>query len=145
MVVPELTLDSAFAPAVLRVPGGPGARDVTVEWAAVEEFVRARRADAEIVAGVCTGAYVLAGAGLLDGRRASTHSACFEEFARQFPKASVVADQVVRDGCVLTSRGASNGIDLALYPVEQYAAEGARLIGQQSRRHPSYRDAADSG
>jgi transcriptional regulator GlxA family with amidase domain len=88
---------------------------------------RARR-----VASVCTGAFVLAEAGLLQGRRATTHWAACAELARRSPGTSVEVDPIfVRDGRVWTSAGVTAGIDLALALVE--ADLGARLALKVAR------------
>ncbi len=76
---------------------------------------RARR-----VASVCTGAFVLAEAGLLDGRRVTTHWAWTADLARRYPQLTVEPDAIfVRDGQVYTSAGVTAGIDLALALVEE--------------------------
>ncbi|MCG5213178.1 DJ-1/PfpI family protein [Streptosporangium soli] len=76
---------------------------------------RARR-----VASVCTGALLLAEAGLLDGRRATTHWAACADLASRFPRVAVEPDAIfVRDGPVVTSAGVTAGIDLALALVEE--------------------------
>ena len=71
-------------------------------------------------ASVCTGGFILAAAGLLDGRRATTHWRHAREFAQRFPAINVQADQIfVRDGSLWTSAGVTAGIDLALALVEE--------------------------
>lgn len=71
------------------------------------------------VASVCSGAFVLAAAGLLDGKRAATHWAGCDELARRFPAVTVDANAIfVRDGAVWTSAGVTTGIDMALAMVE---------------------------
>jgi transcriptional regulator GlxA family with amidase domain len=85
------------------------------------------------VSSVCSGAYVLAAAGLLDGRRATTHWSRAEDFARRFPAVRLEADRIwVRDGEVWTSAGITAGIDLALAMIEADLGEGvARRTAQQ--------------
>jgi transcriptional regulator GlxA family with amidase domain len=90
---------------------------------------------------VCSGAFFLAQAGLLDGRRATTHWAAAERFRRLYPDVRLDADRMfVRDGDVWTSAGISAGIDLALALVEEDLGPGiARRVAQQlvvhQRRH----------
>jgi transcriptional regulator GlxA family with amidase domain len=92
-------------------------------------------------AGVCSGAFLLAEAGLLDGRRATTHWHAAERFRQLYPKVRLDADRMfVRDGDVWTSAGISAGIDLALALVEDDLGPGiARRAAQQlvvhHRRH----------
>jgi transcriptional regulator GlxA family with amidase domain len=85
-----------------------------IQWLA-RTAPRARR-----VVGLCTGSFVLAEAGLLDGRTATTHWAFCDELARRFPAVTVRSDPIfVRDGAVYTSAGATAGVDLALALVEE--------------------------
>ena len=82
---------------------------------------------------VCTGAFVLAEAGLLDGRRATTHWSRTDDFARRYPKVKLDADRIfIRDGEVWTSAGITAGIDLALALIEDdLGVEVARGVAQQ--------------
>lgn len=102
----------------LVVVGGTGAE----EPAAVSEvaaIVRARAAGTRRVASVCTGAFILAEAGLLDGRCATTHWQYAALLQRRYPRVRVEGDRIyARDGAVWTSAGISAGIDLALALVE---------------------------
>src|SRR5690606_631328 len=78
----------------------------------------AHRAAGGTVASVCSGAFALGEAGLLDGRRCTTHHGLQDLLARRFPRARVVPDVLyVPDGGVLTSAGIASGIDLALHLV----------------------------
>jgi transcriptional regulator GlxA family with amidase domain len=84
------------------------------------------------VASICLGAFVLASAGLLDGRRATTHWALAREFRARFPKVSMDDDRIfVVDGNIWTSAGMTAGVDLALAMVEEdMGAEAARSIAK---------------
>ncbi|TXS44816.1 GlxA family transcriptional regulator [Streptomyces sp. t39] len=116
-VVPDLALADAPRPHTLVVPGGEGTRgpdDRLVAW------LRAHGPGAARLVSVCTGALLLAEAGLLDGRRATTHWSVCEHFARAYPRIDVDPDPIyVRDGRVSTSAGVTAGIDLALALVEE--------------------------
>lgn len=102
----------------LIVAGGWGVHDATRDPRLVD-WVRRRAARTRRVASVCSGAFVLAAAGLLDGRRAVTHWSRCEELARRYPGVRVDPDPIfVRDGNVWTSAGVTAGIDLALALVE---------------------------
>lgn len=82
---------------------------------AVLEWIRMRAASVRRVCSICVAAFVLAEAGVLDGRRATTHWRMARELADRFPRISVDADPIwVKDGNVYTSAGISAGIDLAL-------------------------------
>lgn len=121
--------DASFADCapcrLLLVPGGPGTRR-EVENAALLDWLRARAAEAELVMSVCTGAGLLARAGLLDGRRATTNKRAFEWPVSQGPKVQwVPVARWVDDGNLVTSSGVSAGIDMSLHVV-------ARLLGQEA-------------
>ena len=111
----------------LMVAGGRG-----IEAAAADpvllDWLRRRARQARRVASVCTGAFLLAAAGVLDGKRAATHWSMCAELARRFPAVRVEADPIfVRDGQVWTSAGVTAGIDLALALVEQDLGRGVAL------------------
>ncbi|GAB2633613.1 GlxA family transcriptional regulator [Kribbella swartbergensis] len=85
------------------------------------------------IASICTGAFVLAEAGVLDGRRAATHWAHAEEFARRYPKVEVVVDALyLDDGDVLTSAGVTAGLDLCLHLVRR--DHGSAVAAAVARR-----------
>ncbi len=116
-VVPDLALRGATAPHTLIVPGGEGTRAMDP---GVVEWLREAAPAALRLVSVCTGAYALAAAGLLDGRRVTTHWALCEGLAERFPAVEVDPDPIfIRDGTVSTSAGVTSGIDLALALVEE--------------------------
>jgi transcriptional regulator GlxA family with amidase domain len=119
-IVPDTGLAQALSPIdTLIVAGGDGSRAASVDEDLLA-FVAGASARARRTAAVCTGAFVLAGAGLLDGGRATTHWAAAEELARAYPDVDVDADAIyVRDGALWTSAGVTAGIDLALALVEE--------------------------
>lgn len=92
-----------------------------------------RRIPARRVASVCSGAFLLAEAGLLDGRRATTHWDSTDRFARRYPKVTMDAERIfIRDGDVWTSAGISAGIDMALDLIEDDLGPAvARRTAQQ--------------
>lgn len=72
------------------------------------------------ICSVCTGAYILGFAGLLDGKDCTTHWKYFEDFQARFPKTKLRSDRIlVQDGTIYSSAGVSSGIDLALYVIEE--------------------------
>lgn len=103
----------------LIVAGGWGVHAACLDKTLVR-WVKARAGHARRVASVCSGAFLLATAGLLDGRRAATHWSRCSEFAQRFPKVRLEPDPIfVRDGKVWSSAGITAGIDLALALVEE--------------------------
>ena len=122
-IVPDFTLENCPAPHVIVVPGGSGRRAL-MQMPSLHEWLRTRSRHAEIVMSVCTGAFVLARAGLLDGLRVTTHHAHIEELRALAPHLDVVEQQRFTDnGAILTAAGISAGIDCSLHVVE-------RLLGR---------------
>lgn len=103
----------------LIVPGGYSVEHV-LNRPALIKWIQRIAARARRVVSICTGAFLLAEAGLLDGRRATTHWFRVEEFAQRYPQVTVDADSIfVADGNVYTSAGITSGMDLALHLVEK--------------------------
>ncbi len=103
----------------LILPGGPGVREPGTEQERLVAWIRRAEHRAARVASVCTGAFVLARTGLLDGRRAVTHWAACDQLARCFPAIDVQQDAIYfRDDRYWTSAGVTAGIDMALGMVE---------------------------
>jgi transcriptional regulator GlxA family with amidase domain len=103
----------------LMVAGGQGVEAAAADPVIIE-WMQSRAKRARRIASVCTGAFLLAASGLLDGRRAATHWSFCAELARRFPKVRVESDPIfVRDGPVWSSAGVTAGIDLALALVEE--------------------------
>lgn len=99
--------------------------------------LRAHHASGGTVASVCAGAFALGRAGLLDGRRCTTHHDVQDQLARNFPRASVVRDVLyVEDSRVVTSAGIASGIDLALYLIA--ARHGPTAAGRVAREMVVY-------
>ncbi|MET0707442.1 MAG: GlxA family transcriptional regulator [Tardiphaga sp.] len=118
---PDAALDT------LMIAGGQGVHDAAADSELVG-WVRERAAHARRVASVCTGAFLLAQAGVLDGRRAATHWSVCDELSRRFPAVHVEPDPIfVHDGPVWTSAGVTAGIDLALALVEEDLGRAAAL------------------
>lgn len=116
----------------LLVAGGEGTRRAAAD-AELGAWVARASARARRTASVCTGAFLLAAAGVLDGRRATTHWAWTAALRRRFPRVDVLDDPIfVRDGEVWTSAGVTAGIDLALALAEQdRGPEVARRVARE--------------
>ena len=116
---------------VLIIPGGPDWERLIKDDAFLG-VVRRLTENARCTASVCTGAFLLAAAGLLDGRRATTHWRDAAQLALRFPAVQVESDAIfVQDGQLMTSAGVSAGIDLSLAIVEKhYGAQVARAVAK---------------
>lgn len=119
-IVPDYTLESAPPPKVIVIPAQKDPSQAVLEW------IRRSAKSADVTMSVCTGAYVLAKTGLLDGRSATTHHASYVDFATKFPNIHVQRGvRFVEDGNLASSGGLSSGIDLAFRVVERYFGHDA--------------------
>lgn len=135
-VLPDHTFETCPDLDILVVPGGMGSRR-EMNNPTMLTWVRARAGQAETLTSVCTGALILGAAGLLDGRRATTHWRSLDMMRQAFPQAQVVPDQrVVEDGQVITSAGIAAGLDMALTVVARYHGPD---IARATARHMEYR------
>lgn len=134
----------------LLVPGGHGPAAGAVPWH-LSRVLRARCRDVRRVAALGTGSFALAAAGILDGRRVTTHWRHLDTFAARHPTAILDRDSAfTRDGSVWTSAGASAGVDLALAlvgedhgaAVAQEIAKEMVLLGRRMEGHPQISVAA---
>lgn len=120
---------------VLVVPGGWGTRR-EMDNPRVVEWVRDRAAAARVVASVCTGSLVLGRAGVLHGRRATTHWMALDLMRETFPATTVdAAAHWTEDGHVLTSAGIAAGIDMALTVVARFCGEA---VARETARYMEY-------
>ena len=116
-ITPDEDLNLTEHRDLLLVPGGPGARGDTPE---LVEWLRQHAGHARQVASVCTGAFLLAEAGLLAGRRVTTHWEYCATLAERYPDVDVDPEPIfIFDGDVVTSAGVTAGIDLALALLEE--------------------------
>ena len=121
-VQPSLSIDDASRCDVLVLPGGFGTRR-EMNNPTLLEWIRRQGESAEVILSVCTGALLLARAGLLTDLDATTHHVAFDELAQASPSTNVLrGKRIVDNGRILTSAGISAGIDASLYVV-------SRLLG----------------
>lgn len=135
-VIPEFTLENCPPPHVLIIPGGAGTRPL-LNQPSLLEWIRLKARSAEIVMSVCTGALVLAKAGLLDGLRVTTHHDSLSALAALAPTAIVDGSERFHDnGKFLTSGGISAGIDCSLHVIARELGEPAAAA---TARYMEYR------
>ncbi len=134
-VIPSHTFESCPKLDILVVPGGWGTRK-ELRNPNMLNWLRLRAAEVETLTSVCTGSMLLGFAGLLEGRRATTHWRSLNWMRDSFPSVMVEYDKhVVEDGRTLTSAGISAGIDMALKVVERYCGEE---IARATAKHMEY-------
>lgn len=126
-VNPDYTLDTCPRPDILLIPGGVGTRPV-MRNPDILNWINRHAPDVEHVLSVCTGALVLATAGLLEGKAATTHHTAFDLLQSVAPTTAVDRSaRYVDNGVVITSAGIAAGIDMSLYVV-------AKLLGEAEAR-----------
>lgn len=135
LVEPHLAINDGDAGThfdILVVPGGQGTRRERLN-APLLDWIAAQDRQTELTTSVCTGAFLLAERGLLDGKRATTHWASVDWMRQQYPQVSMLNDvRFVDEGHVVTSAGISAGIDMSLHVV-------ARLHGIEVARNTARR------
>jgi transcriptional regulator GlxA family with amidase domain len=131
------SIDDAPALDILVHPGGPGTRPMLHDDGHLD-WVRRQRATVPLLTSVCTGSLVYAAAGLLVGRRATTHWASLNMLSELDPTVITdVSSRFVDDGDLITSAGVSAGIDMALHLVARLTdAERAREIRREIQYNP---------
>lgn len=134
-VEPSVTTSDCPPLDVLVIRGGYGTRR-EVDNPSLISWIAERARTTPLLTSVCTGSLLLGKAGVLDGRRVTTHFAALALLASVAPAAEVVRDaHVVTDGDLMTSAGVSAGIDMALLVVARLFGEA---IARQSARHMEY-------
>lgn len=114
-IVPDYTFANAPAPRVIVIPAQGGKSEATLQW------LRKAAKGADVTMSVCTGAFLLARAGLLSGKAATTHHTAYKTFGMEFSDVTLKRGvRFVDQGSVASSGGLSSGIDLALHVVERY-------------------------
>jgi len=140
-VTPDHTIDSCPPLDILVVPGGWGTR-AEIKNARLVAWIGERAKQVETLTSVCTGSMLLGQAGLLDGRRATTHWRALPWMRETFPTVTVEEKlHVVEDGNVLTSAGISAGIDMALRVVARYHGD---TVARNTARNMEYRYTDDN-
>lgn len=133
---PDHSIAIVPQPDILIIPGGSGTRPL-LEQSDILSWITHTARYADKVLSVCTGALLLAKAGLLEGMKATTHNSAFEALAELAPNTEIIGDaRFVDNGKVITSAGISAGIDMSLYVVEMLFGEE---VAQNTAAYMEYR------
>ena len=129
-VMPDYTFDDAPGARIVVIPAQRGAFGLA-------DWLRRMDKESDVLMSVCTGAFQLGKAGLLDGKEATTHHEFYEAFQKQFPKATLVKGRryVQSDNVIYTAGGLTSGIDLALHIVKEYYG---RDVAQRTAEYMEY-------
>ncbi|MEQ1841311.1 MAG: DJ-1/PfpI family protein [Verrucomicrobiales bacterium] len=142
VVTPDFTFADHPAIDLLIIPGGLVSAEL--EKPEVIEWIRCTAAMTRITASVCTGASLLARAGLLDGKRATTHWGDVDDLRTAFPAVTVLEQRRwVDEGDIVTSAGISAGIDMSLHLVERFADRELALKTARQMDYHWHEDATE--
>lgn len=120
MVKPHFSFYNTPKLDILIVPGGYGAEEIELHNEKLIEWIRWQAGTVSLLASVCTGAFLLAEAGLLDGRKATTHWLDIDRLEREYPRIHACrSEKYVDEGSVMTSGGISAGIDMSFYIIKK--------------------------
>ncbi|PSR25263.1 MAG: AraC family transcriptional regulator [Sulfobacillus thermosulfidooxidans] len=132
-VYPDFSFDNAPRFDILVIPGGPGARETEIHNVNLIEWIQDRMHDVQIMTSVCTGALLLAKAGILNGKRATTHWGSYDRLESEFPSVLVQRNvKFVDEGAIITSGGISAGINMSLHIVKRLV--GSEIAQETARR-----------
>ena len=136
-VVPTCTIDDHPEFEIIVVPGGIGTRAIYQDRPRVIDWIAGQAAADVTTTSVCTGAALLAKAGVLTGKRSTTHWASIGRLRELHPETTVLDDlRVVDEGKIVTSAGVSAGIDMALHVVARmHGQEAAAATARQMEYH----------
>lgn len=130
-ILADYTCQTAPEPDILVVPGGPVTRENPQSLAEVVAYVKRTAPQCRTVLSVCTGAFILAMAGELEGRTCTTHSRRRHLLMAKHPGVKVRYSRVVHDGKLISTAGVAAGIDGALYAISRlYGMDEARKVAR---------------
>lgn len=132
-IIPATTIETCPALDILVIPGGKG-RLAAMKNTVIKKFIQKQLPAAQYITSVCTGAFLLAEAGLLTGKKATTYHTAYSELEAY--SVQVLPEKIVQDGKIITAGGVSSGLELGFYLLKQLfglalAQEAARKIEYQ--------------
>ncbi|KAA0560435.1 DJ-1/PfpI family protein [Bacillus sp. CH30_1T] len=119
-VFPDFSFANHPSLDIVIIPGGYGAEQIEINNPSIIEWIKSQQSKTEFLTSVCTGALLLAKAGILDGRKATTHWMDIDRLKHEFPKVSVQRDvKFVDEGSIITSGGISAGINMSFHLISR--------------------------
>ncbi|MDA1513647.1 MULTISPECIES: DJ-1/PfpI family protein [Bacillus cereus group] len=135
-VKPDYSIEDLPPVDILIIPGGKGARENEVKNDIVINWIRQQMKEVKLMTSVCTGALLLAKAGLLEGLKATTHWASIQTFKKDFPNVEVMENvKFVDEGHIITSAGISAGINMSFHIVKNLLGVG---IAEETAKNMEY-------
>ena len=135
-IIPDYKFENFPDVDIFIVPGGLGERKEHSN-PIIHHFLKTQSKKVKTLASVCTGALFLAYAGLLDGRKATTHTLSLNRLSEASPGINVIRDKkYIEDGNIISSAGISAGIDMSLYLVAKYLGEEVARMTAKEMEYP---------
>ena len=132
-ILPDLSFDDEPTFSILIVPGGYGAEEIEIKNPTMIKWLKSQQNKVEILASVCTGALLLAEAGMLDNKKVTTHWMDCDRLEKEYPKVEVVRGvKFVDEGNILTSGGISAGINMSFHLIKSLF--GAEVVKNLAKR-----------
>ena len=132
-IVPDLIFKDELIFDILIVPGGYGAEEIEIKNPTMIEWIKLQQKKVEILASVCTGALLLAEAGILDNKKATTHWMDYDRLEKEYPRVEVVRGvKFVDEGHIVTSGGISAGINMSFHIIKRLF--GAKVVKDLAKR-----------
>ena len=123
-VVPDYSFDNVPALDILIVPGGYGAEKIEIKNKELLNWLKKMSRTVEVIASVCTGAFLLAESKVIENHKVTTHWMGIHDLQERYPELKVKEKvRFIHEGKILTSAGISAGIELSLHIVERYSSK----------------------
>ncbi len=132
-VIPEYTIQNHPKLDVLIIPGGYGAEHIEINNDIILDWIKAQQNKVDILASVCTGAFLLAQSGILDNLKATTHWMDLDRLENEYPKITVIEGvKFVDEGKIITAGGISAGINMSFHIIERLF--GKKAVNETAKR-----------
>jgi transcriptional regulator GlxA family with amidase domain len=133
MVQPTYSIADVPELDILIIPGGYGAEEIEINNEIILDWIRGQSSKVNLLASVCTGAFLLAKAGLLDGKKATTHWMDIDRIEKEYPKIDIQRGiKYVDEGSIITAAGISAGIDMSFHIIKKFlGSEIARTTAKR--------------
>ncbi|SDI03227.1 DJ-1/PfpI family protein [Alteribacillus bidgolensis] len=119
-VTPDYSFNNHPKLDIIIIPGGYGAEEIEINNPKVIQWIEKQQSKTEFMTSVCTGAFLLAKSGLLNGKRATTHWMDIDRLENDFPLVSVLRDvKFIDEGSIITSGGISAGINMSFHLISR--------------------------
>ncbi|GGF16285.1 DJ-1/PfpI family protein [Flavobacterium limi] len=119
-ILPDASFDQTPDLDILIIPGGYGAEEIEIKNKKVIDWIKTQNQKVQILASVCTGAFLLAESGLLDHKKATTHWMDIPRLEKEYPNVSIVKDtKFVDEDKIITSGGISSGINMSFHIIKK--------------------------